>query len=80
MLSPGQGQKGDRVVAASVCLDKGCMRRAPTCFLQTKSKFIVDGVMIDIIKVSKYCHGYFTSFNTLVDFNRNLISLQRHCG
>jgi len=40
------------VVAASVCLDGGCMRLSMSCFIQEKSDTISAFVMEDIIKVS----------------------------
>ena len=41
----------ETVVAASVCLDKGCMRLSQSCFVQGKSDVVSKGVMEDIIKV-----------------------------
>jgi eukaryotic translation initiation factor 2C len=40
------------VVAASVCLDKGCMRLSHSCFIQKKSDCISDSIMTDIMKVA----------------------------
>ena len=40
------------VVAASVCLDKGCMRLSHSCFIQKKSDCISDLIMTDIMKVA----------------------------
>ena len=40
------------VVAASVCLDKGCMRLSHSCFIQKKSDSISDLIMTDIMKVA----------------------------
>lgn len=40
------------VVAASVCLDGGCMRLSMSCFIQEKSDTISAFVIKDIIKVS----------------------------
>jgi eukaryotic translation initiation factor 2C len=40
------------VVAASNCLDKGCMRLSHSCFIQEKSDCISDLIMTDIMKIA----------------------------
>jgi eukaryotic translation initiation factor 2C len=39
-------------VAASNCLDKGCMRLSHSCFIQEKSDCISDLIMTDIMKIA----------------------------
>ena len=46
------GRFAKSAVAASVCLDSGCMRLSHSCFVQKKADKISDGVMKDIVKVS----------------------------
>ena len=50
------GRNNESVVAASVCLDSGCMRLSHSCFMQKKTDTtITSGVMKDIINVSELC-------------------------
>mmetsp|Transcript_13807 Transcript_13807/g.27990 ORF Transcript_13807/g.27990 Transcript_13807/m.27990 type:complete len:1077 (+) Transcript_13807:697-3927(+) len=51
-MAHGLGNCGKTVVAASVCLDGGCMRLSHCCFLQQKSDIISTGNIKDIIKTS----------------------------
>ena len=48
----GKADVAKSAVAASVCLDSGCMRLSHSCFLQKRSDIISEAVMKDIIKVS----------------------------
>ena len=47
----GMGRSAKTVIAASVCLDSGCMRLSQSCFVNRKSITIFDLEMKDIIKV-----------------------------
>lgn len=48
----GMGIASKSIVAASLCLDSGCMRLSHSCFIQKKSDIISTVIMKDIIKLS----------------------------
>lgn len=57
MCFKGIGKDSETVVAASACLDDGCMQMAQTLEVQKKSDIVEESIMIQIIRVRVIVHN-----------------------